>query len=417
MKIKFKLNANDLNAALDVVSIVPPRAVDPKGGAGYLFVIGGDKAKLYSRDNMRVARATVDITDVEGEGAFIYPSNSVSAFRFFEGDSITFEAERKDDGSYLVKYESGSGATAEKTAFDPSLMKTCDKDLEDAKDERRFPVAVLREGITQCSKFLAKPQDAKAEENFKTLQIFDDTKEEWAKGKGHMFAANAVQACYFYCDAFESAGFAIHSQNLSYLTGFLSKGGGEVTFHTGQNMTFVTNDQGHVLGWTHHSKTHGKFSYYALKMDKFVLLVSRTAILNALKYTRSELEAKRDKIRLRWTNTDKTLRFEVAESNSKVQSFPVPCTIVQSEDRDFAINVNIDHLIDLFEGVKSNDAELRICIIPADERRPKETAMFRTLDDFLLDKDGKVLIADPNAEKKPEGSYRCKVTRFMPSKE
>ena len=279
-----------------------------------------------------------------------------------------------------------------------------------------FPVSILREGIAHTSHFLAKPNDTRSEDHFKTLQLFDDSKEEWARGKGHLFAATGVQACYFYCDAFEVQGFSVHAAHLSYLTNFLAKATGNVSFKLSPNMTYVSDANGNVLGWTRETKPHGKFGYYSMKMDKFVLAVDRAEILAALKYTRKELDSKRDRIRLRWDNESKALRFDVSEANAKATSFPVAARVIESEDRAFTTHADINQFIEMFEGVKSNDVELRIALIPVEGG--KEKAMFRTIDKFLLDSEGKVVVGgNPDAEQKPDGTYRCKVTRFMPSKE
>jgi hypothetical protein len=418
MKIHFKLDANDLNAALDVVSIVTPFPLDGKAGSGYLFVIRGNRCSLYSRDMQHVVKAELPIRDVEGEGAFIYPNEFAGAFKFFEGDYVDFDVDCNEAGVYSVKYSTGSGASAERTAIDPNQTKTCDADLLSAKDERSYPVAVLREGFAQMYPFLAGTKDQKSEDHFKTLQLFDNSKEEWAKGASTLYAANSVQAGYFESDAFEGLkGFAVHGQHLSQLGSFLAKATGVVTFKNGQNMTFVEDESGKAFGWTHHTKMHSKYSYYSFKADKYVLAVPRSEMLNALKYTRSEMDAKRDKIKLSWSNSDKTLRFEVVESNSKARSFPVTCAVVETQPEDFALNVNIDHLISLFSGVKGNEAVFRVALLPADPAHPKGRGMFRTIDEFFLDAAGKVVIADTAADKKPEGTFRCKVTRFMPSKE
>jgi hypothetical protein len=43
--------------------------------------------------------------------------------------------------------------------------------------------------------------------------------------------------------------------------------------------------------------------------------------------------------------------------------------------------------------------------------------MFRTVDEFWLDGEGKVVGGSGVEEgKEPEGAFRCKVTRFMPDK-
>lgn len=418
MEIKFKTSGAKLNAALNVVSIVPPQVVDTKGGTGFLFVIRGQKCSLYSRDGgggvggKYVAKAEFDIFDVEGEGAFIYPSSQVDAFQYLVDATLSFTATEAPDGTFLVKYESSNGASAEKTAFSPSMMKTCDSAFEEATDKRTYPVSILRQGIGQTQKHV---DDANAEDNFKTLQLFDDSNEEWAKGKGTIYASNSVESCYFYSDAFDGKGFAIHAAHIKSLQSFLGKASGQVEFRTGSNMTFASDSNGNTFGWIHHTKNHSKYSTYSKKKDQYVIDVVKNVMLNALQYTKGEMGAsKRDKIKLHWK--DNSLFFEVAESASKAKSFPVPSARVKASAEDFSIAVNINHLIRLFEGVVGNEVELRLCYVPGDpDKNIKPYVLFRTIDAFLLDADGKVVPGDPDAETKPDGTYRCKVTRFCPS--
>ena len=414
--MKFQVKAADLNTALDIVSIVPPRPITPQGGSGYLFVVRGETCYVYSRDSLRVARADFPIEAVEGEGAFIYPSDYVQGFRFLQDEVLSFEATSEGD-THIVKYTSRSGAGAERTSYDPKLMAGCDKDVENATSEREYPVALLREAIGLAKPFLAKPQDSKAEDQYKAIQVFDASNEAWSKGDGTLFAANGTQAFYFACDAFKGKGLGLHGQHIPFVSSFLAKCDETVTVKTGQNMTFAIDGKGRVLGWAHHAKSHQKYAYYALKNDKFVFDVPVRALVNALKYTGTELDAKRDKIRLTYTAASNELSFTVIEGNSKAKSFPVPINPKEgSEARDFSFNINLYHLIDLLDGAKGDRLELRVTLLLADERRPKDQAMIRTIDEFLIDKDGKV-IGGSGVEKQPENSYQCRVTRFMPSKD
>lgn len=414
--MKFQAKAADLNAALDIVSIVPPRPITPQGGRGYLFVIRGETCFVYSRDSLHVARADFPVTEVDGEGSFIYPADYIEGFRFLQDEVLTFEATSNGD-VHTVKYSAGSGAGSERTSYDPKLMASCDKDVEAASNERDFSVAILREAISLAKPFLAKPQDNKAEDQYKAIQVFDESNEAWAKGDGTLFAANATQAFYFYCDAFKGKGLGLHGQHLPFVSSFLGKCESTVTIKTGQNMTFAIDGKGCVLGWAHHTKTHSKYAYYALKNDKLIFDVPVRALVNALKYTKTELDAKRDKIRLTYTAASNELSFSVVEGNSKAKSFPVPVLPKEgSESRDFTFGVNLYHLIDLLEGAKGDRLEMRVMILAADERRPKDQAMLRTIDEFLIDGDGKV-IGGSGVETQPENTYRCRVTRFTSSKD
>ena len=414
--MKFQAKAADLNAALDIVSIVPPRPITQQGGAGYLFVVQGSTCYVYTRDALRVARADFPIEGVEGEGAFIYPADYIQGFRFLQDEVLTFEAVSEGD-VHTVKYTSRSGAGAERTSYDPKLMAAFGKDVDSATNERTFAVPLLREAISLAKPFLAKPQDNKAEDHYKAIQIFDASNEAWAKGDGSLYAADGTQAFYFYCEAFKGKGLGLHGQHLGFVTSFLAKCDGDVTIKTGQNMTFAIDSKGRVLGWAHHAKTHQKYSYYALRNDKFVFDVPVRALVNALKYTGTELDAKRDKIRLTYSSDNNELSFTVIEGNSKAKSFPVPVSPKEgSETRDFSFSVNLYHFIDLLEGAKGDRLEMRVTLLLADDRHPKDRAMIRTIDEFLLDKDGRV-VGGSGVEKQPENSYQCRVTRFMPSKD
>jgi len=429
MKITLKLK--DLIDALDIVSIVPPNPITPQGGAGYLFVIReGSSCSIYSRDALHVARATIGCMmgdGYTGEGSFIFPAGFTDGFRFLKDEEIEIEAKQEAD-AFTVSWSTGSGAGADRASYDPKLMGSCDKDLAEATDERKFPVGLFREALSLAKPFLAKANDTRVPEHFKTIQLFDTTKPEWAKGSGNLFAADGIQAFWFYSDAFKDKGFSIHTQHMGFLSSFLAKSSGEVTFCTGKNMTFATDAKGNVLGWAHHSAMHAKFSYLALSLDKIILALPKTLTVDALKFIRSELGPKEDKINLTIggykdvevgdkTQRHATMVFRVAETRGKARSFPLTAVLVGgTEEREVNFNVNIDRLIELVDGVKGIDVQLRIAVMPANDQRPKESAMFRTIDEFLMDGDGKI-VGDIRAETRPEGAFECRVTRFMPSKD
>lgn len=414
--MKFTAKAADINSALEIVRIVDPRPITPQGGKGFLFVVRGTTCYVYSRDSLRVARADFPVTDPDGDGSFIYPAAYVNGFSFLQDEVLTFEAKSEGD-VHTVSYSALSGASSDRTSYDPKLMASCDKDVEAATDERTYPVAILREAIRYAKPFLAEPQDNKAEDQHKTVQIFDGSDEAWARGNGTLFAANSTVALYFFCDAFKDRPFAVHGEHLSALTAFFAKCDQTVSIKTGKNMTFATDTKGRVLGWTHHSKKYLKFGYYALKNDNYVFDVPVRALVNSLRYTATELDPKRDKIRVNYTAASNELQFTVVEGNAKAKSFPVPIIAKEgSSPEDFSFAANLYHFINLLDGAKGDRIELRVLILKPDERRPKQQAMARTLDEFLLDGDGKV-VGGSGVEEQPKDTYRCRVTRFMPSKD
>lgn len=419
--MKFKLKASDLNAALEVVSIVTP---SPRAGegAGYLFVINnGEKASVYSSDAKNVVRTSLPISDVEGEGAFVYPLNYTDAFKFLGDQVISFETTSNDDTNfYSVKYETESGASAEHTSFDPKLMMThTDKDLADAASECEFPAGVLREALAMGRLFAAKEGKSNDKPQLKTLQIFDAAaNEDWKKGDGYLFAADGVRALFFYSEIFQGKKLSIHSDHLAHLTSFLSRCEGDVTFKASTSFNYAVDEKtGNVLGWSQEVKQHGKFSYYSLKLDNYVLRVGRAALLNALKHTRSELDKKKDKIKFIYSAQPMPrIQFMASDSTSKSNSFFVPVTVVDNgeksiaENTDFAYSFNIDHLIELVSEARGNNLEIRLMAVPAKEGE-KPRAGLRTIDTFSLTKEGK--LASPT----DKDVIACTVTRFMPNKD
>jgi len=409
--ITFRTQATHLHAVLRLVGIVTPSSVTPQGGAGYLFVIKDGKCEVHSRDQFHTSRAALEVEDVRGEGSFIYPANQVGALQCLDG-WIEFSSNPEECS---VSYETEGGASSKKTSFEARFMSPCD--LSDAEGEREYPIAVLREALTLAKPYLAKSSAARDEnEHFQTFQIFDSSKEEWAKGNGFLFAATGVCAFYFYCEAFKDKGLGLGVQHLPQILSFLSHSSGMVKVLTAPNMVYFVNSEGAILGCAKHEREHGKFSYYPLKADKYILRAPRTFLVKALKYARAELDPKLDKIRVIYTSSESSLRFVASDGGTNVANsvpvgvVPVGVDPVEGED-GFAINANVNHLLDLVNPVKAHEIELRVAILAP--KGKKKVATFRTIDEFWLDDNGQVLIGQDDENK----AHLCQVTRFMPSRD
>lgn len=422
MKIRFQTHA--LNAALDVASIVPPRPITPDAGPGFLFVVRGGECSIYSREQKHQIRVQLPVEAADEDGSFIFPADKIGALKWLEG-WIEIEAGKDETGDrHWVRYETEMKARQEVSTLDPRLMQSLDEALDKATPGAEFPAALLREALTATKPFLAKQGDSKVAEVFQTLQVFDDSKEEWQKGNGFMFAADGIRTCHFYCDKFKGKGLLLNSGNLPFLTGFLSRATGNVHFRQGKGITFLVNNSlGYVLGWAHSIHEHPKFSYYTRKIDHFVLRAEKDLFVKALRHIRAALDAKRDKVRLEYKHTENMLVVLASESAAKVTSRPIPVTVVEEEEsgagkmgstNDFETNLNINHLLELVEPMKAHKVEIRVSQTPSKPNR-KEAYLIRTVDSFLLDEEGKVLIAKP--ENEGGKVAECQVTRFMPSRD
>ena len=415
--MKFRVQAQDLNAALEVASIVSPRPVTSEKGAGYVFIVKGEQCFIYSRDVAQRVRTEVPISDVDGEGLFAYPADKIAGLKYVSG-WITFEAGHdEEEDRYWVRFETEGGGSGNWLTFDPRLVPSLDEELEKVGDEHVFPAALLREGITATKACLPKLTDTLADERFQTLQLFDKSKKEWERGDGHLYAADNIRCCYFFCDAFRGKGLAIHSQHLPSVASFLAKCEGNVTVKLGETVTFVVDERGQVLGWAHHVKQYGKFKYYSSKMDKFLLRVPKESLVRALRRVRAELDSTQDKIRIQYTHEDKSLRFQASEASGQSRSDPVGVDPIEEDgaggdglSKDFTANANVTHLLELVEPVKGHQVELRVAI--AKKEGQPEMKLFRTVEEFWLSNSGKVLIAPDDSK---DEAYQCRVTRFMPS--
>lgn len=418
MKVRFQVSA--LNAALSRASIVTPRPITPEGGGGFLFVVEDNACAIYSREQHHQIRVNLPIEEADGNGAFVFPSEKVAALKYLE-EWVEIESGHDKEGDrYWVKYEAGSKDAQEVSTVDPRTMQGFTESYNQAKEGAEFSAVLLKDAITTTKTYMAKAGTTSAEENFQTIQVFDESKEEWKKGDGYMLAADGIRLCYFYCEKLKGKGLTLHARDIPFILPFLSKCKGDVRLRHGKSMTYLVDKEGDVLGLAHNIHTHGKFSYYPLKNDQFILQVDKEPFVKALRYVRAALDSKRDKVRIQYTHTDNTLQVLATEGVAKTTGRPVVVVPVEEESgagakgstESFATNVNLNHLIELVDPMRSHQVKLRVAVVSPGNGR-KEQVLFRTLEAFHLDDDGEVVIADKEAQGK---AVECQVTRFMPSR-
>jgi hypothetical protein len=404
--LKFRTESSSIVSALNIAGLVKPAF--PKDTPGYLLTVSGDTCTVLSRDPKYVARSSFKITDVEGEGDVVFPESFVGAFKYHK-DTLTFETTENKDGAPIVSFTSDSGATADKSTVNPKMITKCDDALNEAPVSHSFHSGVLQLGIQTVKEYVST--DDKAKPQFKIVQIFDDSKPEWEKGDGVMFASDSTRAVYFDCDAFRGKHLMLDGDHLSAVSSFLSKCGSEVTVRNGPKMAFFESPTGDLLGINHRVlAAHAKYMYYAFDKDRFSFKLDKDEILRALRQIRSLMDSSRDKIRMSYSNEAKQFTFQMQESTSKAQSTPVTVRHCEAAiEQDFKVNVNIDHFLSLFESVKNNEIEFRASII---NREGKDSALLRTVDRFCVDSAGKVV-----SDRTQVGAISCTVTRFMPSKD
>lgn len=424
MGIKFKVRAADINNAVQVVEIVKPRSVDKTGAAGFLFVVRGETGYVYSSDSQHTARASFPVTDVEGEGPFVYPAESIKSLTSFSEGELSFDV-CTDEGSYMIKYSAMDGnAWEERPSFDPRILQTCDKQLEEAQSGCTFSVQLLKEALSQASPFSDASSPERAVHIFdKDLEV-DDPKHPGQKikpceaGDGTLFSTTGRVAFFFYSDVFKDRHMTISSAHVGLLQSFLSKARGTVEVKTGKNMTFAVDSQGRVFGWTHSNAAAAtqKYAYYGLNLDTHIFTVSKTPILSALGHVEKILGSDRDKVKLTYNADTEEFQFHVVEGQGKGQSWPIPVTpddATKTKHQSFAVSLSAENFTSLFSGCKSNEVMLRVRHMPVDDKNPKEQGMFRSIDEFILDENGKVV--GGSGAKVPDGTVSCRVTRFLAS--
>ena len=416
MKIEF--NLVDLMKAYSIVGVVTPAPI-PNGSTGYLFVVRGDTCFLYSNGEMAVARSSFPLISSEEDGSFVYPAEYMSAFGYLGEETCSMEITCDTDGKYLIKYTTSSGAESERSSFDPLMLSVCDKDLEKAISEgsHTFQPGILREAINQAKPFLGKIGDPKVADNFQGLQIMDALSgpEAYKKADGYLYVTDGVRIMYVYSDEFRGKSLEIHGRQLGLFTNFLGKCGAKVTLHKSNTHTFAVSESGDILGWPRHSRLHEKFNYYSLTLDTVIVRTSKVRLLAALQHTRKELESNLTKIRVHFDPSTMKMWFSLSEGSAKAKSISVTVEATfQSKDSSveptptpFSVSVNIDHFIELVNHNKNHEIVLR-CMVA--DKNKKQMALFRTVDEYYLDSQGKLTV-------EPEGAFKCQTTRFISSRD
>jgi hypothetical protein len=415
MEIAFSVEAADLHRALSLVSIVKPQSTSQNGAGGYLFSVRGETCAVYARDNQKhEARSSFKISNVSGEGQFMFPADSVKAVLGID-KTMTFKA-TENNGVFKVRYTFGGAGSSEKVSFDPREMHNFEKDIQTAQDtipSKKFSSNVLSFAFGVTKSFLPKKDDAIDQEFYKTVKIFGDTDPELAKrANGYMIASNNKEICYLKCDAFLNKDLTIPMLHLGLVESFLGRSDGQVDIYTLDNKSYLLNGQGDVLGWPKQVSEYTKFQYYS-KTDEVVVLVSAESITRQLRFLRNELPNDKSKIRMHFDPSDSSISFssvdeKAAQTTENVTSEPVDVKVTSP----FVTNVNVDHMLHMFEGIRGDRVEFRVKIFPATESRPKDRYMFRTIDGFLLSNEGQVV---GGIGAKTEGeAHECTVTRYAP---
>jgi hypothetical protein len=418
MEIKFTVDAEQLNKALKVSSIISPQ-VTAEQERGYLFVIGGDDVcRVYSKNGGHEARSSFPVSNVEGEGSFMYPADYVGAFEYITGP-IAFVA-TSEGKSFKVKYTHGASGAVNRVSFDPRSMSLFEKDIKTAmesQEPKRYSIKILQLAFGMAKPFVAKANEPVAYEHYKTVQIFGDENPELAKkANGYLLSSNGTEAFYFQSEAFLGKGLAAPGQHLPLLESFMAQSSGFLRVYGTEKGIYAVNEADDVIGWPHHEDTYKKFSYYTMD-DTIIVKVDWNRMLHQLRYMRAELHKDKKKIQLHFNPSAKEFWFSCVDEGSTMKSLPVSIeeVSVSKIDKEVVANVNVDHMLHLFESAKGEWVEFRIRIVPpSGEKRPKELFMFRTIDRFLLGEDGSIAGGSSGAENVADGVHVCNVTRFTP---
>lgn len=411
--MKIRMSLDDLRNGLDMAATVKP-AKSGVNQSAYLFTVVNGALHIHSDDETNYVRVAVPVESAE-DGSFAYPSDRTDALKFLDG---WIEIEAGNDGErHWIKYRTESGATANRSTYNPKGYTPRDSLIAGDSTENMFPTVLLREGASICSKYLSVEDSAKP---YGTLQVFDQTSPDWEKGDGTMYSADGFRACYFHAPALKGKGIKVHHAHIPKFQAFLNKCSGSVKVKVGKAWTFIIDQpspgvEGAAFGFSNTDKQH-KYTYYPAKHDKVVLTVSKEIILKTLRQIRSEMkDTKKDKIRVQYS--DGALKFIGSSGDEEAVSAPVHVVPKNLEDGtpsadDFAANVNINNLIGLFDTSRGNEVELKVAFVEGGTK--SQRALFRTVEIFHLTDDGKVIIPTQEAQ---ETAYECRVTHFSTSME
>jgi hypothetical protein len=420
--MKFKVLTSDWTGALALASAITPSAVDAKGTAGYLCVVRGEKCFLYSEDGRQRFRVPIPVFDVEGEGAFVFPTGAQGDLRYVEG-WVEFES-GEDGGANVVwcRRDTGGskGGIHKIITFSPNALKSLDADFSKAEKTGSFPVAVLREALSMTRPYLSDPKEQGVKPECVNLQLFGSDLD--ADGNGFMLGCSMHRTSYFYSPELEGRSLSVYALRIPLLLSFLSRSTGMVEVHRTENSTYFMNSAEQVLGWSNQDFPPSKFGFYGLALDKHMLKISKASLEKELRYIRSTLPA--DKNKAFWSYDHKASTLTVSASNSlgsEVDSLPITVTpLTSGDDRcwgtgdlgkksDVQCNVNLDLMIQLVEATKHP----RDVVLGIAQTKNTKQHLFRVIEEYFIDGNGKYV------EKPSEGQegHQCRTVRFVPSKQ
>lgn len=420
--MKFKVLTHNWTGALALASSIDPSAGGTRAGAGYLCVVRGEKCFVYAEDGKQRMRIPIPVFDVEGEGAFVYPTGSQGDLRYVDG-SVEFEA-GEDEGAYVIwcRRDSGGakGGIHKIITFAPDTLRSLDADLGKATKTSSFPVAVLKEGLSMTRPYLADLKEQGAKPEFHNLQLFGDDVD--AEGNGYLLGYSMNKTSYFYSPDLEGKSLTVYLPRVSLLQAFLAKSSGKVDVYKSDNSTYFMNSGEQVLGWTNQAFTMSKFGYYGLALDRHIFRIPKASLEKELKYIRSTLPP--DKNKAFWSYDHKSSAVTISASNtlgSEVDSVPLPVTVLANGDdgcwgpgdlgkkTTVQCNINLELMIQLIETTKHpRDVILGIAVAKGGKQH-----VFRVIEDYCIDQGGKYV------EKPAEGQevYQCRSVRYVPSKQ
>lgn len=431
--MKFKVLTHDWTAAVAVVSSITPLEVagqgdskgdgKGKGSSGYLCVVRGEKCYLYSEDGRQRFRVPIPVFDVEGEGAFVYPTGSQGDLRYVEG-WVEFES-GEDGGAHVVwcRRDTGNakaGGVHKIITFSPTSLKSLDADFSKATKTARFPVALLKEALAMTRPYLADPKDPVSKPEFSNLQLFGG--ETSADANGHMLGCSMSKTSYFYSPELEDKPLFVYGPRIPLLLSFLARSSGEVEVYQTENSTYFMNIAEHVLGWSNQDYKGTKFGYYALTRDRHIFRMARASLEKELRYIRSTLPSDRNKAFCQYDHKAATLTVSASNTvGSEVDSLPITVTPLVEGDEgcwgpgdlgkttDVQFNVNLDWMIQIVEATKHP----RDVILGVAQVASSKQFMFRIVENYMIDESGKYVEQLADGQK----GFACRAVRYVPSKQ
>lgn len=404
--MKITLRASALVSAFSLVSCVTPKPLTPNGVGGYLLKVEGASLSVYSRDTQTLSKAVVPLEGEVEEGLLLYPSQNVSALKFLGDQEITLTGYKEED-SYLLSYTTESGVVSKKVTTDPDLFILPEAEIDEAEAADEFPAGVLHHILQAARPFVADPKDTRAEEHFKTVQLFGTE-----GGSGYTFSATGSTSCSAFCESFQGKTLSVHGQHLSSLIDFLGKVTGTVKVKHSSTMELVEAEDGSVFGFARTFKNHPSFRIYGTDKDEYVFRVPKKLFADMIGYAKAEMDPSETRVRLQYTrnaNNRPTIRLCFDGSKSQMETFSVGVAPqeengqVKIGSQDWSLGINPDSLSKLIHGV-SHEVELRVNLVT---QRGKTLGMIRTREEYRVDDTGKV----------SSQGHQCKIFRWAASKE